>query len=177
MYIDPPYNFRQYTAYYHLLNFVAAYVFLDDLDSYLGELQHVRGQNMKDDFTSDFCFRSKFPNALRALIDGAPCRYVVMSYYGGRNHWNHWADTEQLTDEGLNVLNEIFFDPELFSHAETVNALQIRQNYQSRNGERKSLVREHLIFGEKRHIAVAKTEISARFTSDANLRLGLGSFC
>ncbi len=43
-YIDPPYNFRQYGAYYHLLNFIAAYPFLGELDAYAHDLSFVRGQ-------------------------------------------------------------------------------------------------------------------------------------
>lgn len=150
LYLDPPYNFRQYSAYYHLLNFIAAYPFIPELAAYLNNLTFVRGQNMIDDFTSDFCFRDKFISALGQLVDAMPCRYVCMSYYGGRNHWNHWSKTEKPTDVGLKYLSEFFRTQERFRECEVFPALQVRRNYQSRGGERKSLVDEHFFFAEKR---------------------------
>lgn len=149
-YLDPPYNFRQYSAYYHFLNFIAAFPFLPDVDAYLDELSHVRGQNPKDDFASDFCYRDKFVGALRHLIDNADCEHVVLSYYGGRNHWNHWSRVETPTDEGLRIISSVFEDETLFRSAEIVPALDIRKNYQSRGGEQKELVNEYLFHGVRR---------------------------
>ena len=155
LYIDPPYNFRQYTAYYHFLNFVAAYPVLPSLDRYLEGLSFVRGQNMRDDFTSDFCFRDRFIDALKKLIAGSKSRYVVMSYYGGRNHWNHWSQKDEGDDYGFDVLSSVFDDRCLFRRSTAVDAIQLRQNFQSRNGEHKEMVNEHLFFGERRQ---AKTD-------------------
>lgn len=160
LYLDPPYNFRQYSAYYHLLNFIAAYPFIPDLTGYLKNLTFVRGQNMADDFTSDFCFRDRFVSALGQLVDSMPCRYVCMSYYGGRNHWNHWSNTEKPTDLGLRHLTQFFSSTERFRGCEIFPALQVRRNYQSRGGEQKSLVDEHFFFAEKRtRLAVAQTPV------------------
>jgi adenine-specific DNA-methyltransferase len=149
LYIDPPYNFRQYCAYYHFLNFVAAYPFLEDIESYLANLGHVRGQNMEDDFTSDFCFKDRFLKALNQMIADADCRYVVMSYYGGRNHWNHWSKTTHPKDHGLNLFNEYFSNRDIFQNSQTLPLLQLRKNYQSRIGEKKEMVHEYLFFAEK----------------------------
>lgn len=149
-YLDPPYNFRQYSAYYHFLNFVAAFPFLPDVEAYLDDLTHVRGQNPKDDFSSDFCYRDKFVGALRRLIDSADCDHVVLSYYGGRNHWNHWSRVEAPTDEGLRIISSVFEDETLFKSAEIIPALDIRKNYQSRGGEQKGLVNEYLFHGVRR---------------------------
>ncbi len=149
-YLDPPYNFRQYSAYYHFLNFVAAFPFLPDVETYLDEVTHVRGQNPEDDFASDFCYRDRFVGALRRLIDNADCEHVVLSYYGGRNHWNHWARVDTPTDEGLHIINAVFADKTLFKESEVVSALDIRKNYQSRGGEQKSLVNEYLFHGVRR---------------------------
>lgn len=149
-YLDPPYNFRQYSAYYHFLNFIAAYPFLPDVRAYLDEVTHVRGQNPLDDFASDFCYRDRFVGALRRLIDNADCEHVVLSYYGGRNHWNHWSRVDVPTDEGLRIISSVFEDQTLFKSSEIVPALEIRRNYQSRGGEQKGLVNEYLFHGIRR---------------------------
>lgn len=156
LYLDPPYNFRQYTSYYHFINFISAYPFLDDVDKYLKNITHVRGQNMDDEFKSTFCKKDSFVPSLKKIIEDTNSRYVIMSYYGGRNHWNHWATTEEPHDEGLEVLRELFEDKELFSNSIVQSAFQIRKNYQSRIGEKKSLIDEYLFFGEKKNYSSDK---------------------
>jgi len=149
LYIDPPYNFRQYTSYYHLLNFVAAYPFLKDLDKYMKDLNYVRGQNPADEFKSKFCFKGQFIEALRYLIENINCKYVVMSYYGGKNHWNHWTKKEDKYDTGFHKINKIFQDRNIFKSSSAQETFQLRQNFQSRIGEKKQYIDEYLFFGEK----------------------------
>jgi len=170
-YIDPPYNFRQYTAYYHFLNFIAAYPHLPSVEAYLSRLEHVRGQNMEDDYASSFSCKTSFIETLRKLITMVPANHIFLSYYGGRNHWNHWADVETLGGEGFDKISAVFEDTDLFSKYEVTSALDIRKNFQSRVGERKSLVQEHLFYGEKRS-NIARPRASKLFT--VNARLGLG---
>lgn len=170
-YLDPPYNFRQYGAYYHLLNFVAAFPFLDDPEAYAAELAFVRGQNMVDDHSSAFCFRDDFVGALRALIERTPSRHVVLSYYGGRNHWNHWSATDIPTDRGLRELSAVFRDRALFDECEIVPVLAVRQNFQSRAGERKRLVDEYLLMGSRTRIPRAATSPAPPLA--ANVALGV----
>lgn len=170
-YIDPPYNFRQYTSYYHLLNFIAAYPFLPCPEAYLADLDHVRGQNMQDDHSSVFCGKSSFIDSLRTLISQIDAPYVALSYYNGRNHWNHWASVEDPTTEGLTRLKDLFGDSSLFSSFEAVPAMSMRLNYQSRGGEQKLLVNEYLIMGVKSKTAPPRVKPSRSL--DANERLGL----
>lgn len=146
-YLDPPYNFRQYGAYYHFLNFIAAYPFLPDVEEYVSGLTHVRGQHPSDNFSSNFCHRNRFIGSLRQLIEGVDAKHVVLSYYGGRNHWNHWSTVSEPTDEGLREIRTLFEDRSLFASSEVVPALEIRRNYQSRVGEQKELVNEYLFHG------------------------------
>lgn len=148
LYIDPPYNFRQYTSYYHLLNFIAIYPFLDDVDEYISGITYVRGQREDDDFASDFCFKDRFIDALDALISQSRCKYVVMSYYGGRNHWNHWSKEQEHTDVGFNVLEEYFSRDKFCSHSSS-SVTKLRLNYQSRVGEKKGIIDEYLFFAKK----------------------------
>ena len=168
-YIDPPYNFRQYGAYYHLLNFVAAYPFLDDPEAYAADLSFVRGQNMADDHSSAFCFRDDFVGALRAFIERVPSQHVVLSYYGGRNHWNHWSTTDVPTDRGLRELSAIFRDRGLFDECEIVPVLSVRQNYQSRVGERKRLVDEYLLMGSRSRVPATKRQPLPALSANAAL--------
>jgi adenine-specific DNA-methyltransferase len=171
-YIDPPYNFRQYGAYYHLLNFVAAYPFLEDPKEYARDLSFVRGQNMVDDHTSSFCFRDEFIRALRDLIQRVPAPNVVLSYYGGRNHWNHWSATQEPTDRGLRELEALFRDRTVFDECEIVPVLSVRQNYQSRVGERKRFVDEYLLLGRRSEVPPART--SPIEPLSANVAVGVG---
>lgn len=150
-YLDPPYNFRQYSAYYHFLNFVAAYPFLDDIEDYVQGLAHVRGQHPEDNFASDFCYRNRFISSLKRLVENVDADNVVLSYYSGRNHWNHWSAVAEPTDEGFQEIRALFEDRNLFSHSEVVPALEVRRNYQSRVGEQKKLVNEYLFHGVRRH--------------------------
>lgn len=176
-YLDPPYNFRQYSAYYHFLNFVSAYPFLESIEEYVDGLTHVRGQNPEDDFTSDFCFRARFIESLRTLIEATDAEHVVLSYYGGRNHWNHWSSVNLPTDEGLLELKSLFEDSKLFSACEVLPALEIRKNYQSRVGEQKELVNEYLFHGVKRTNA-AKAAATTIPSLPANIRWKLTDhFC
>ncbi|APW41389.1 DNA adenine methylase [Rhodoferax saidenbachensis] len=176
-YLDPPYNFRQYSAYYHFLNFIAAYPFLNDIETYVKGLEYVRGQHPEDDFTSDFCSRARFVDGLRKLIEVVDAKHVVLSYYGGRNHWNHWASVSEPTDEGLRELRALFEDTNLFTDCEVIPALGIRKNYQSRLGEQKKLVNEYLFHGVKRDLP-ADIRPASPPPLPANVRWGLvDDFC
>jgi adenine-specific DNA-methyltransferase len=167
-YIDPPYNFRQYTSYYHFLNFVAAFPHLPSITRYLDDIDYVRGQNMKDDEASDFSNRDRFLPAIRKLVESASAPNIFLSYYSGRNHWNHWSATEEPTDLGLNRLTAFFSDRTLFSDFEVTTARDIRKNFQSRVGEKKELVDEYLFYAMRRS---AETEAGHEAVSLSNRRL------
>jgi adenine-specific DNA-methyltransferase len=169
-YLDPPYNFRQYTAYYHFLNFVAAYPHLPSITNYLVKLEHVRGQNMSDDEASDFSCRDRFLVALRQLVSSSSARHVFLSYYSGRNHWNHWSVFDSPQDTGFHHLRRFFADRSLFDSYSVSTAHDIRKNFQSRVGEKKERVDEYIFYGLRRSLAPARiTEAIA----ESNRRLGL----
>lgn len=181
LYIDPPYNFRQYSAYYHFINFISAYPFLDNFDNYLNNISFVRGQNMLDDFASDFCFQEKFVSAIQKLILNSNSKYVIMSYYGGRNHWNHWSKDEEPNDIGFNMISSLFQNKEIFNSYIAESLFQKRQNYQSRVGEKKQHIDEYLFFGERQIMTKGKTNLSNEIDqniilSQANKNFGLNFF-
>lgn len=143
LYIDPPYNFRQYSSYYHFINFISAFPFLNNFDDYLSNIEFVRGQNMLDDFTSDFCFQDKFISSIQKLITNSNSKYVIMSYYGGRNHWNHWSKDEVPNDVGFQKISSLFQNTDIFKSYISESLFQKRQNYQSRVGEKKEHIDEY----------------------------------
>jgi adenine-specific DNA-methyltransferase len=75
LYLDPPYNARQYPGYYHIPELIA-----------LGWFDHrptLRGKTgllPDDDKRSDWCSRGKAERALEHLLASARCRHVVLSY-------------------------------------------------------------------------------------------------
>lgn len=147
LYIDPPYNFRQYTSYYFLLNLISKYADIDDLDEYFGELRYVRGQNMRDNFVSTFCKARQFIPSLAELISKADAKWVLLSYFSGRNHWNRFDSPDN--DVGLTKVRELFADEVLFERDSCSVVPVARLNYQSYGGYRARMVNEYLVLGRK----------------------------
>jgi adenine-specific DNA-methyltransferase len=147
LYLDPPYNFRQYTSYYFLPNILCKYSDIEDLSLYFSEVEFVRGQNMNDNFDSSFCKKGMFLNSLRSLISDAKCKTVLLSYFDGRNHWNN--TTEASDKEGFDVLTQLF-NEEIFNKEYSSYLPIERLNYQSYGGHKAQVVNEFLFFGDKK---------------------------
>jgi adenine-specific DNA methylase len=147
LYLDPPYNFRQYTSYYFLPNVITRYPFIDDLDGFFTGVEFVRGQNMETDHNSVFCRKADFIPALGTLIERVPTKTVILSYFNGRNHWNDFKESPN--DIGREHLSE-FFSGSLFEK----NSLSVvpvpRKNYQSYRGYKALDVNEYLFVARKR---------------------------
>lgn len=81
LYLDPPYNHRQYGANYHLLNTIALY-----------DIFQPQGKTgVRNYESSPYCKKKNALNALESLISEAKFRYIFLSY----------------NDEGLMVQEEI----------------------------------------------------------------------
>jgi adenine-specific DNA methylase len=146
LYIDPPYNFRQYTAYYFLPNVLCRYPTLDDPEAYFREVTYVRGQNPADDFVSTFCKPARFIDSLRLLIERAEAETVVLSYFDGRNHWNDFKSDSN--GEGFRRLNAFFQEPLFQKRSAKVEPVK-RLNYQSYGGYKARNVDEYLFIAKK----------------------------
>jgi adenine-specific DNA-methyltransferase len=72
VYLDPPYNSRQYSKNYHVLNYIAEY---DDKIIPYG----VTGL-FKDCFISDFCKKSEIENLFDKLFKELKTKYIFLSY-------------------------------------------------------------------------------------------------
>ena len=148
MYIDPPYNFRQYSAYYHLPNFMVKYPDIDDLDNYLSKIQYVRGQNMDDDIISTFSKKDEFIPALKTLIQKSNNRYIIMSYFDGVNHWNKFLSNDNSI--GFGLLKDFFSDSQIFLR-DSLKIIPVnRVNYQSQNGYKAKKVTEYLFVAKRK---------------------------
>ena len=75
LYLDPPYNARQYSSNYFLLDVVARGWFLDE-----PEVRGITGMRDNSNLRSDFCSKKTASLALRQIIESANTKYVVLSY-------------------------------------------------------------------------------------------------
>lgn len=146
LYLDPPYNFRQYTSYYFMLNLIASYCEIDDLKDYFSRVRFVRGQNMDSDFNSSFCKASQFIPSLRELISLADTEYVAMSYFNARNHVNKSTGIDNSSIEEI----ESFFKSDLFVSGSYELKSFERSNYQSHLGCNAQKCNEFLFMAKKR---------------------------
>jgi adenine-specific DNA-methyltransferase len=147
IYLDPPYNFRQYTSYYFMLNLLSSHAEIEDLDQYFDNLEFVRGQNMATDFKSTFCSKKHFIPSLSNLIENAQAEYVVLSYFDGANHWGQFkSDKAQTTGRDL---IEDFFRSDMFQTGSLQCIPVKRMNYQSYGGFTAKLVQEFLFVAKK----------------------------
>lgn len=72
VYLDPPYNGRQYLSNYHLLETIAKY------DN--PPIKGVTGMRDEPEKMSDFCKKGKAKEAFTKLLDALKCRYILLSY-------------------------------------------------------------------------------------------------
>ena len=72
VYMDPPYNQRQYSANYSPLNYIAKYDAQINLKGKTGLIENYN--------KSDFCSKAKVKNAFKLLLDNMKCRYIFISY-------------------------------------------------------------------------------------------------
>lgn len=154
LYLDPPYNFRQYSAYYFLLNLICRYTEIDDLPAYFSKVTYVRGQNPDDDFNSTFCKTSTFIRDMGAVMRDASADTVVVSYYTGRNHWSDF-DTAR-SDTGLDLLSSLMTGTMFETGSLRVTEVE-RLNYASYGGYKARKVQELILVANKRKDHVEAT--------------------
>jgi len=75
LYVDPPYNTRQYAGYYHVPELLARGWFEDEV-----KLRGKTGLIADEEQRSAWCSRRDAPNALRRLLAATRARHVLVSY-------------------------------------------------------------------------------------------------
>lgn len=151
-YFDPPYNFRQYSAYYHLPNTICRYPALPDPDDYFSKLEFVRGQNMSDDRPSEYSSSRTFLTSMQRLLEATPAETIVVSYFTGRNHWSTAFDADP-SDLGLEMLSGLLQGPIFEPRSLRVHRVP-RTNYASYGGYAARQVEELLLLARKRSAAL-----------------------
>ncbi len=72
LYLDPPYNSRQYAPNYHLLETISRYDY--------PEIHGITGMRPYDNLKSSFCIKSEVSDAFENLISKAKFSNIIMSY-------------------------------------------------------------------------------------------------
>lgn len=145
LYLDPPYNTRQYDSNYHLLNTLAKFHEIKDLKEFESKITGARGQNSDEGYKSPFSTKKRFTEAMEKVVQNIDAKYVLISYFDGDdNLWN-----EEGNKTGIKTLSAILSNTDYFKHG-SLKVFKIpRQNFQSRSGEKKKIVNE-LVFCAKR---------------------------
>lgn len=146
LYIDPPYNTRQYDSNYHLLNTIAQFDRITDLKRFEKNITGARGQNSEYSYRSPFSSKKTFDDSLKKLVQKTDARFVLVSYFDGDD--NLWNESGNKT--GIKVISEILKDEKYFK-PKTFKIIKIpRQNFQSRSGQTKEIVNELVFCVEKK---------------------------
>ena len=128
LYVDPPYNERQYLPNYHLLETAAKYD-SPKLKGITGQREY--GENQK----SDFCSLKNALKAFEQLIKNAKFKYIILSY----------------NTDGIMPINEIERIMKLYGKPETfeINYINYRRYKSKSNVTNNSELKEMLIYIEK----------------------------
>ena len=126
LYLDPPYNARQYAPNYHVLETIA----LEDFKN----LKGVTGLRDYASQKSDFCNKNMSKQSLDKILKETKSKYVVMSY----------------SSDGIMSIDDILdiFKNSLKSNSIILEKIPYRKFKRIKNNS-KSTLYEYLIFGKK----------------------------
>lgn len=99
VYIDPPYNARQYVNFYHVLENLARWKKPTEFD----------GNSMKfkrDGLKSDYCRNNKAPQVFEDLINSLQCKLIVVSYNNTYDAKSSSSNNTISEDQLLNILKK-----------------------------------------------------------------------
>lgn len=127
LYIDPPYNGRQYLPNYHVLETAARYDY--------PELHGVTGQRPYGNAKSDFCLKTKVLGAFEELIKNAKFKHIILSY----------------STDGLMSVEDIESVMKKYGIEDTFHVYEIPyRRYKSRNLTLEGQLKELLVYIEKK---------------------------
>jgi adenine-specific DNA-methyltransferase len=144
LYLDPPYNWRQYDSNYHLLNTLARYREIKNVSQFEKNIVGASGENRveKLQYTS-FNNNSLFQKRLFEAIIKSPCRIIAVSYSDSiSNHKK--AKIYDLLEE----FNKFFGDSNKFTDFKLFKIDSI--NFESRKGNKKQKIHELLFVAIKK---------------------------
>lgn len=127
LYLDPPYNQRQYVPNYHVLETIACYDY--------PKIKGVTGMRDYSHQVSKFCRKREVYSALEDVVANADFNYIVMSY-----------STDGILSE--EEIEEIF---KKYGNPNTFNKLKIKyRKYKSKQKQKSKDLKELLFFIEKK---------------------------
>ena len=126
LYIDPPYNERQYLPNYHVLETAAKYDF--------PTLRGITGQRPNEGQKSAFCSRNTVVHAFESLVKNARFRHIILSY----------------NTDGIMPVSDIESVMKTHGKPETFEITYIPyRRFKSRNATRTEELKEMLVYVEK----------------------------
>jgi adenine-specific DNA-methyltransferase len=126
LYIDPPYNGRQYLPNYHVLETAAKYDY--------PEVRGVTAQRPYENNKSDFCLKTKVVAAFDELIKNAKFKHIILSY----------STDGLMTPEEIEEVMKRYGKPDTFK----IYWIPYRR-YKSREQGEKEALKEMLVYIEK----------------------------
>lgn len=127
LYLDPPYNNRQYLPNYHLLETISKYDY--------PEIKGTTGMRDYSKQVSRFCRKKEVKNALRQIIEKAKFKYIIMSY----------STDGILSQEEIEEIFKTYGIPETFKKADPIQYRKYKSKQESKNDK----LHELLFFIEK----------------------------
>ena len=128
LYLDPPYNNRQYLPNYHLLETISKYDY--------PEIRGITGIRDYSNQVSKFCRKKEVKDALKQIIKEAKFKYIVMSY----------STDGILSQEEIEEILKTYGIPETFKKADPIQYRKYKSKKELKNKE----LHELLFFIEKR---------------------------
>ena len=126
LYIDPPYNGRQYLPNYHVLETAAKYDY--------PEVRGVTAQREYENNKSMFCLKTKVVAAFDELVKNAQFKHIILSY----------------STDGLMTVEEIETVMKKYGKEDTFKIYWIPyRRYKSRKQDEKEQLKEMLVYIEK----------------------------
>lgn len=146
LYLDPPYNWRQYDSNYHLLNTIAKINEIPNIGEFEKNIVGASGENRveKLEYTS-FNKTETFEKRMSDLIKKSNCSLVAISYSDSSS--NHRVNN---IDETLNHIEEYLNDTNIFVEGSYKKIEFSRQNFESRKSNQKQLINEILYIARKK---------------------------
>lgn len=127
LYVDPPYNNRQYCPNYHVLETIATYDF--------PELKGITGQRDYKNKKSSFCLKSTVLKSFDELVKLANFKHIILSY----------------SSEGLMSINDIENTLKKYGEENTFKMYEIPyRRFKSRKGKVENNLKELLFYIRKK---------------------------
>lgn len=145
LYLDPPYNWRQYDSNYHLLNTIARFHNIENIEEFESGIVGASGENRIQKATYTSYHNGKFKDHILETISKSKCRYIILSYSDSES--NHKG---LIIADTLREFDEFFSNKKIFERYEKV--LIESTNFESRKGNKKIQVNELLYIAKKRGI-------------------------